>query len=119
MTTDMSSVLRELEQVEDQLASSCHDPAADRLTLHSREEELRTRAARMAIAVDSECSTQDLLAKLGDLRRQLRALERQHGGGQSRSSAYGNTSPTPNASRIEQKMARIERILAEQGIALR
>ncbi|MCP4307023.1 MAG: hypothetical protein GY926_09090 [bacterium] len=114
----MSSILRELEQVQDQLSSMCNETRDEKQTLLSRQDELRTRAARLAVAVDSKCSTQNLLAQLGGLRRQLSAFDRQRGS-HTPSGKTGQTSPTSSGVRIEQKISRIEGILAERGISLR
>lgn len=74
MVGGMSSILRELEQVQDQLGSLTKDAQAEKTALLGRQEELRTRAARLADQIDIDCSTQDLLAQLASLRRQRDAL---------------------------------------------
>ena len=119
MATDMSSILRELERVQDRLTSLPQDTETEKLMLLNRQEELRTRAARLAVEVDSQCSTQDLLGQLAALRRQLAAFDRQRSGGSSRPGAYRPNSPGRSTSRIEQKIMRIEGILADRGIGLR
>lgn len=119
MVVQLGSILRELEQVQDRLTSLAHDDQSEKLTLLSRQEELRTRAAQLAVAVDSRCSTQTLLTQLAGLRRQLGAFERQHGGGPSRGGAHRQSSPMSNMSRVEQRISRIEGILADRGIGLR
>jgi hypothetical protein len=118
MVGEMSSILRELEKMQDQLTSLGNETRAEKQTLLSRQDELRTRAARLAVAVDSKCSTQNLLTQLGGLRRQLSAFDRQRSG-HAPTGNSGQTSPTSSAARIEQKISRIERILADRGIQLR
>ena len=119
MVGEMSSLLRELEQVQDRLTSSTNDTQAEKLDLLKRQEELRTRAAQLAVAVDSQGSTQSLLVQLADLRRQLSALQRQRRSASPTAGAERQSSPNPSFSRIETRIARIERILMERGIRLR
>lgn len=119
MVGEMGSILRELEQVQDRLTSLTQDAQAEKLNLLNRQDLLRTRAARLAVAVDAHCSTQNLLTQLAGLRRHLVAFERQRRGAPIRSDTHGQSSPTPSMSRIEQRISRIERILADRGIDLR
>ena len=118
MVGEMSSILRELEKVQDQLTSLGNETRAEKHTLLGRQDELRTRAARLAVAVDSKCSTQNLLTQLGGLRRQLSAFDKQRSGHTSPGNS-GQTSPTSSVARIEHKVLRIEGILADRGIHLR
>ncbi len=119
MVAEMGSLLRELEKVQDRLTSLTQDAQSEKVALLKRQDELRTRAARLAVAVDSHCSTQNLLTQLAALRRQLAAFETQHGTGPSRAGVHLQSSPTSSTSRIEQRIGRIERILGERGINLR
>lgn len=118
MVGEMSSIVRELEKVQDRLTSLAQGEQAQKLVLLDRQEELRTQAARLAVSVDSECATQDLLVKLAYLRRQLMAFERQHAAGPSRA-AYRTSPMSSSGSRVEQRISRIERILADRGIRIR
>ena len=79
MVGDMSSVFRELEQLQDRLSSLTRDAYEEKYALLTRQEELRTRAAQLADEVTAECSTQELLIRLASLRRRRDLLERQHG----------------------------------------
>ena len=118
MVGEMISIVRELEQVQDRLTSLAQGEQAQKSVLLDRQEELRTQAARLAVSVDSRSATQDLLVKLAYLRRQLVALDRQHTAGPSRV-AYRTSPMTGSGSRVEQRINRIERILADRGIRIR
>ena len=133
MVGEISSILRELELVQDQLGSLTKDSTAEKTVLLGRQEELRTRAARLADQVDVGCSTPELLAQLAGLRRQRDALARQRtsapgqGGtrrtaGSPRNSVAGHSrSPQGDAGlpRIDQRIYRIEQMLSDRGINLR
>ena len=112
MAGEMGSILRELEQVQDRLGSLAKDARDEKTALQSRQEELRTRAARLAEAIDTDCSTQDLLAQLAGLRRQRDAIARQrtHPGSHSRGPS--------SASRIDSRIHRIRQVLSDRGIQL-
>ncbi|MEA2002484.1 MAG: hypothetical protein U9N84_11480 [Actinomycetota bacterium] len=136
MVGDISPILRELVVVEDQLTSLAKEALGEKEALLARQDELRTRAARLADQVDQDCSTQDLLTRLAGLRRQRDAIERQRAnvGGQSRPRQYGGfgeasrvSAPGTNhttagglgLSRIDVRIRRVTRILSERGIDLR
>ncbi len=116
MGGEMSSVLRELEQVQDLLSSLTNEDEADTYALMTRREELRTRAAQLAVGVDEGCSTQELLIRLASLRRRRALLERQH------SSVTRPARPehgSRSASQIEIQIERIYVLLADRGISVR
>ncbi|MDJ0498098.1 MAG: hypothetical protein QNJ77_09350 [Acidimicrobiia bacterium] len=120
----MSSILRELAEVQHQLVSLSKDAEAQKYALLARQEELHTRAARLAEQIDEECSTQDLLARLAELRWQLRALNRQRvdTGGRPMVRTQGASRPTvgqASSSRIEARIQRILALLAKRGIDVR
>ncbi len=123
MVGGMSSILRELAEVQHQLMTLSKDAEGQKYALLARQEELQTRAARLADEVDAEYSTQDLLARLADLRWQLRALNRQrvHSGArpvvrtQAGSRPAGGQSSNPS-SRIEARIQQILALLAQRGI---
>jgi hypothetical protein len=117
MVGEMSSVLRELERVEDRLLSSTSAEDADKYALMTRLEELRTRAARLAVGVDEGCSSQELLIRLASLRRRRDLLDRQHGSANRRPQhpQHGSRS----ASQVDQQIERIYLLLAERGIRVR
>jgi hypothetical protein len=134
MVGEMSSILRELEQVQDQLGSLTKDAQAEKTALMGRQEELRTRAARLADQIDVDCSTQDLLAQLAGLHRQRDALARQRAGAPSRQGSSrrypasppngvtGHSRNPQNESglpRIDERIHRIEQMLSGRGINLK
>jgi hypothetical protein len=136
MVGDISPILRELVGVQDQLTSLDKDALTEKQELLARQDELRTRAARLAEQVDQDCSTQDLLTRLASLRRQHSAIERQRVNARSQSrphlyngfnaarrvSAPGTNHATTGiqgVSRIDVRIRRITRILSERGIDLR
>ena len=116
MVGEMSSVLRELEKVQDRLSSLTQDAQSERYVLMTRQEELRTKAARLADDVDAQCSTQQLLSQLARLRRRHEVLNRQRQsvgpGGYGPGSAGGQ-------SQVEDRMQRIRSLLADRGIRVR
>lgn len=107
MVGEMSSILRELEIVQDRLSSLAEDRQDEVHALMARREELRTRAARLAEYVDSECSTKDLLVQLAKLRRRHDVLTRQR-----RLHGPGGTAPR----QVDERIERIRRILQDRGI---
>ena len=116
MVGQMSSILRELEQVQDRLSTLCNDSGAEKLGLMTRQEELRTQAARRADDVDSGCSTQDLLTQLAQLRRRRDVLSRQQcRGGSGPGMARSDVAPS-GASQVEHRIKRIRSLLADRGI---
>ena len=124
MVGGMSSILRELAEVQHQLVSLSKDAEGQKYALLARQEELHTRAARLADQIDEEGSTQDLLARLADLRWQLRALNRQRGDSAERPLVrnHGGSRPAAkqsSSSRIEARIQRIRALLAQRGIDVR
>ena len=124
MVGGMSSILRELAEVQHQLVSLPKDAETQKYALLARQEELHTRAARLADQIDEGCSTQDLLARLADLRWQLRALNRQRADAAGRPDMrnHGGSRPAvgqSSSSRIEARIQRILALLAERGIDVR
>ncbi len=113
MVGEMSSILRELEMVQDQLSSLTNDAHDEKYALMTRQEELRTRAARLAEDVDAECSTKQLLIQLASLRRRREVLNRQH-----RSTGPGGTGPRHwgGSSQVDERIERIRALLADRGI---
>ena len=113
MVGEMSSILRELEQVQDQLSSLTNDAQAEKYALLTRQEELRTRAARLAEDVDAECSTKQLLIQLASLRRRRDLLNRQY-----QSTGPGGVAPGQRGglSQVEERIERIRALLADRGI---
>ena len=121
MAGEMGSILRELEKVQDRLGTLPKSALHEKNALLSRQEELRTQAARLADGVDARCSTQDLLAQLAGLRRQRDALARQrtHPGRQSIGGPKAGPTGSSHLTRIEERMDRIRQVLADRGIKLR
>lgn len=136
MTGDISLILGELVSVQDQLMALPNNSDDEKLELLTRQDALRTRAARLADECDEHCSTEDLLAHLAALRRQHHAFERQRvsAAGRSRpyrSADYGapgsGVTMGPNGKsrdlqalpRIEARIRRISLILGDRGINLR
>lgn len=114
MVGDVGSILRELEQVQDRLSALTTDAYEEKLALLTLQEELRTRAARMADDVDADCSTQDLLTRLASLRRRRDLLDRQHG---SASRGLHRPPHGPRGpSQVDQRIERICALLADRGI---
>ena len=113
MVGEMSSILRELETVQDRLSSLASDAGDEKIALLARREELRTRAARLADDVDTSGSTQELLTQLASLRRRRDVLNRQ-----IRSSGPGKTAPSQGRglSQVEDRISRIRAVLADRGI---
>ena len=114
MTGELTAVMRELGEIQDQIAALAHGTVADRRPLLLREQRLQNEVARLAEQVDDEWDTQGLLVHLAELRRKKAALDRQHGG-------VGGTRPddTPSRMWIERRTSRVIRILNERGIELR
>ena len=124
MVGDMSSILSELTLVQDQLAALSADAVADRTALLARRDELHVAAARMADKVDEDRPTQDLLAQLAALRRQLGALERQRAAAPARpgmrvENSFRPSQGQPSESRIEARIRRIQWLLSQRGIDIR
>ncbi len=113
MVGEMSSILRELEQVQDRLSSLTSDARAEKHALMTRQDELRTRAARLAEDVDDGYSTPELLAQLAGLRRRRDVLNRQL-------RATGpRTVPASGVSQVEERIKKIRALLADRGIRVR
>lgn len=134
MVGDISTIMRELAELQDRITALPIDAHDDKLMLMARQDDLRTRAARLADSVDDGCSTQDLLAQLAGLRRQRAAMERQradHLGtprsfrpGSFNSGTQSATTPRGRAGngsalRIEERIRRVRSLLEERGIELR
>lgn len=124
MVGGMNSILRELAEVQHQLASLPKDAQAEKYALLSRQDELQTNAARLADQVDEGCSTRDLLARLADLRWQLGAMERQRSVTSARPAVrtVGGSRPAreqSSGSRIEARIRRIQSLLSQRGIDIR
>ena len=134
MVGELSSIMRELAELQDQITAMPIDAKDDKLALLARQDELRTQAARLADRVDGSCSTQELLRQLAGLRRQRAALERQRaetlgtprsfrpgtfdGGSQTATTPRGRPSED-SAPRIEERIRRVRSLLEERGIELR
>lgn len=116
MVGEMSSVLRELEKVQDRLSSLTKDAQSERYALMTRQEELRTKAARLAEDVDAECSTQQLLSQLSRLRRRREVLNRQR-----RAVGPGGYRPGSGVglNQVDDRIQRIRSLLAARGIRVR
>ena len=124
MVGGMSSVLRELAEVQRQLTSLPKNAETKKYALLSRQEELHTRAARLADQIDEDCSTKDLLARLAELRWQLGALERQRTNVPGRPGTRSQKGLRPagvpgSESRIEVRIRRIRSLLSQRGIDIR
>ncbi len=115
MVGEMSSILRELEKVQDRLSSLTQDAQSEKFALLTRQEELRTRAARLADDVDAGCSTQQLLTQLASLRRRRDVLNRQR-----RSTGPGGYGPGQESgiSQVDERIERIRALLANRGISV-
>lgn len=111
MVGEMSSILRELEIVQDRLSELTAADQTERSTLMSRQEELRTRAARLAEDVDSQCSTKELLIHLASLRRRRDVLNRQR-----HARGPGAAAPGATNTQVDERIARIRRLLEDRGI---
>lgn len=116
MAGEMSSVLRELEKVQDRLSSLAEGAQSERYALMTRQEELRTKAAQLADDVDSECSTDQLLSHLARLCRRREVLERQW-----KSVGPGRYRPDLGVgqNQVEDRIRRIRSLLADRGIRVR
>ena len=116
MAGKMSSILRELEEVQDRLSSLRGGAESEKYALMTRQEELRTQAARLADDVDADCSTQELLIQLAGLRRRRDVLNRQrhHSGPNATGPGHGSS-----RSQVDVRIERIRSLLAERGIRLR
>lgn len=124
MVGGMSSILRELAEVQHQLTSLPKDAEAQKHGLLARQDELHTRAARLADQIDEGRSTQDLLARLAELRWQLGALERQRATAPDRPTVRGQARTRPatgpqSESRIDARVGRIQSLLRKRGIDIR
>lgn len=124
MVGGMSSILRELAEVQHQLTSLPKDAEAQKHGLLARQDDLQTRAARLADQIDEGRSTQDLLARLAELRWQLSALERQRATTPGRPAVRGQAGSRPapgqqSGSRIEARIGRIQSLLRKRGIDIR
>ena len=134
MVGNLTSIIRELGEVQDRLVALSEDAGDEKLMLLGRQEELQTRAAQLADSVDEGGSIQDLLGQLASLRRQRAAMERQRalGGRQTpgfRRGLSGTMSPgtmgprrratADSVLRIEERIQRITLLLEQRGIALR
>ena len=121
MVGGMSSIFRELAEVQRQITALPKDAEAQKYVLLARQEDLQTRAARLADQIDEDRSTQDLLARLAELRWQLRALERQRTTPSGRPGMRGEAGSRPSVSqssetRIETRINRIQMLLSQRGI---
>ena len=111
MIGEVSSIIRELEQVQDQLSTLSDGAYDEKYALMIRKEELTTRAARLAEAIDTDCSTQELLIQLASLRRRRALLDRQHGAAQR-----GLHRSPHGRSQVDYRIERICSLLADRGI---
>lgn len=124
MVGGMSSIFRELAEVQHQLTTLSKHAERRKYALLARQEELQTRAAQLADQVDADCPTQDLLTRLAELRWQLSALDRQRAAASARPTMRieSGSRPTPgqsSGSRIEARIIRIQTLLEQRGIDIR
>jgi hypothetical protein len=111
MVGEIGTILRELERVQDRLASLTNDAHAEKYALMARQEELQTRAARLAEDVDAECSTQRLLTQLAHLRYRRDMLVRQR-----HSRPELSQSHVGGGAQVDVRIERIRSLLADRGI---
>jgi hypothetical protein len=133
MVGNLTSIIRELGEVQDRLLALSDHATDEKLELLGRREELQTRAAQLADSIDEDGSIQDLLGQLASLRRQRAALERQRALAAKQTPGFrspsGTMSPgtmgprgrptTDSVLRIEERIRRITLLLEQRGIALR
>ena len=106
---EMSSILRELERLQDRISLLGSGDSVEKHALLARQETLRTRAARLAEDVDAACSTKDLLVQLASLRHRREVLQRQRHG-------PGSSGPGQSSSQVDERIARIRSLLEARGI---
>ncbi len=109
MVGEMSSILRELERLQDRISLLGSSDSVEKHALLARQDALRTRAARLAEDVDAACSTKDLLVQLASLRRRREVLRRQRQG-------PGGSGPGQASSQVDERIARIRALLEARGI---
>ena len=109
MVGEMSSILRELERLQDRISALGSEASVEKHALLARQDSLRTQAARLAEDVDAACSTKDLLIQLASLRRRRDVLRRQRQG--PAGSAPGHTSL-----QVDERIERIQALLGSRGI---
>jgi hypothetical protein len=105
----MSSILRELERLQDRISLLGADDSVEKHALLARQDALRTRAARLAEDVDAACSTKDLLIHLASLRHRRDVLRRQRHG-------PGSPGPGQTSSQVDERIERIKSLLGARGI---
>lgn len=109
MVGEMSSILRELERLQDRIYLLGAEDSVEKHALLARQDALRTQAARLAEDVDDACSTKDLLIQLASLRRRRDVLRRQRHG-------PGSPGPGQTRSQVEERIERIQTLLGARGI---
>lgn len=109
MVGEITSILRELEQLQDRISALGSGASVEKHALLARQEALRTQAARLAEDVDAGCSTKDLLIQLASLRRRRDVLRRQRHG-------PAGTGPGHMSSQVDQRIERIKSLLESRGI---
>ena len=109
MVGEITSILRELEQLQDRISALGSGPSVEKHALLARQESLRTQAARLAEDVDAGYSTKDLLIQLASLRRRRDVLRRQRQG-------PAGTGPGQTSSQVDQRIERIKSLLESRGI---
>jgi len=130
--SDISSVTKELADVDEQLRVLPDDAFADKFELLKKQDVLRERAAQFAVDADKERSTEVLLSELSGLRSQLTQLERQRidlvtqaGGGATGASNMGNLggvslnaqmAEASGANRIQARIGVIKGVLADRDV---
>ena len=132
--SDISSLTKELADVDEQLRALPDDAFADKYALLKRQDELRERAAQFAVDADKERSTEALLSELSGLRSQLAQLDGQKidlvvqaGGGAVGMSNMGNLggvalnarmTDASGASRIQARIGVIKGVLTDRDVEI-
>jgi len=132
--SDISSLTKELADVDEQLRALPDDAFADKYELLKRQDELRERAAQFAVDADKERSTEALLSELSGLRSQLAQLDGQKidlvvqaGGGAVGMSNMGNLggvalnarmTDASGASRIQARIGVIKGVLTDRDVEI-
>ena len=132
--SDISSLTKELADVDEQLRALPDDAFADKYELLKRQDELRERAAQFAVDADKERSTEALLSELSGLRSQLAQLDGQKidlvvqaGGGAVGMSNMGNLggvalnarmTEASGTSRIQARIGVIKGVLADRDVEI-
>ncbi len=131
---DVDDLIRELGEIQKQLAELPEDATDERFRLRQRQDELRAKARGNAADFDKDRPTSEMLYELDALRAQMKAIEAQRidlvqqaGSGGASSGEMGNLGgvkinkgidDAQGLPKIKARIGRIKGILRDRGVEI-